>query len=402
MATGAWTGLGALATNPLRTVLSTLGVVIGVAALVAILALGDGLERFTRAQIEQTTDLQEIVVAPRTTRMIDGISVRVEDVPVFTAADRDHLAAALGGGFTVARTLTGSTRVVPPDSTREVGLLVVATDAPDASGLRAEVATGSFLVPGDSSAILLSAAASAVLFPRSAPVGDSVRFEGRAFRVAGVLAGSADERPLRTWVPITGTTSAWLAAPGRAVTLAVRAARIEDVERGTATIEEWVRSRFAGQEDALSVQSSRARVRQASQAMMVFKLALASIAAVSLLVGGIGIMNVLLASVSERTREIGVRKAAGARSRDIHAQFLAESVAIAGIGSVIGILLGMGLALATAAIIRSLSEAPVSAAFTWQSLAAAAAAAIVIGLVFGTYPARRAARLSPIDAIRHE
>ena len=114
-------------------------------------------------------------------------------------------------------------------------------------------------------------------------------------------------------------------------------------------------------------------------------------------------MNVLLASVAERTREIGIRKATGARHRDILIQFLAESVAITGVGSLAGVLLGLATGFGVAAFMRAQAEgAKVQAVFTWESAAIAVAAAVIVGLVFGIYPALRAARLSPIDAIRHE
>ncbi len=139
-----------------------------------------------------------------------------------------------------------------------------------------------------------------------------------------------------------------------------------------------------------------------NQGILIFKILMGAFTAISLIVGGIGIMNVLLASVAERTKEIGVRKAAGARRRDIVVQFLAESVVISLAGAIIGAVFGIAGAYLVAWIMRAQTLAQVYAAVTWQTLAVAMGAAILIGLIFGTYPALKAARLSPVDAMRYE
>jgi putative ABC transport system permease protein len=184
----------------------------------------------------------------------------------------------------------------------------------------------------------------------------------------------------------------------------VRAARVETVDSVKRLTEAWAARRLgpAWKDEASVATSSPMRLDQARRGIQVFKMVMGAFAGISLIVGGLGIMNVLLAAVTERTREIGIRKATGARQRDILIQFLSESVAITGAGSVLGVILGLAGAFAITAVIRSTSEAPIYAAVTWQTVAVAAAVSIVVGLAFGTFPALRAARLSPIDAIRHE
>jgi putative ABC transport system permease protein len=149
------------------------------------------------------------------------------------------------------------------------------------------------------------------------------------------------------------------------------------------------------------VQARAARAEQAAQGILVFKRLTGATTGISLLVGGIGIMNVLLASVLERTREIGLRRATDATRRDILRQFPAESVAISAFGATVGIVLGLVGSFGITALIRRFAQAAfIQASFSVGSLAAAAAASLLVGLLFGIWPARRASLLDPIDAIR--
>ncbi|HEY9427457.1 MAG TPA: FtsX-like permease family protein, partial [Gemmatimonadaceae bacterium] len=253
-------------------------------------------------------------------------------------------------------------------------------------------------------AALAKADSSSVALPASL-LGQTIQLQSHPYRVIGVLAAEKGmEERLAAIVPFTVATDASM--PSGDVEhpiLLVRASKVEGVDSARARTERWLSARYGAWQGKVKVQTEAAsRLKQASQGIMIFKLAMGSFAAISLIVGGIGIMNVLLASVLERTREIGVRKAIGARQRDILLQFLAESVAISGVGSVIGVVAGLAGAFGVTAVMRAKTEAIVFAAFTWPTLLVATAIAIAIGLAFGTYPALRAARLSPIDAIRHE
>jgi putative ABC transport system permease protein len=390
-------GLAALGANPLRTALSTSGVVIGVAALVSVLALGDGVERFTREQFANTTSLQSIVVSPRTSITVDGVRVPGTTFPTFTTADAQALLREVAGVSEVQMRMSGSGRIRLGDST---GAAIVTGFAAFPGGGEPALERGRW--PGAGEADSRVAVVTAGLATRLQ--GDTLVLEGQPWTVIGVLKAGASDSIHRVVVPVAIGASGMVPSEWpRAPDLILKAARIEEVEATKTKIEQWLAARDASWKSGVTIQTQTARARQARQGVLLFKILMGAVTGISLIVGGIGIMNVLLASVAERTREIGIRKAAGARHRDILVQFLAESVAITGVGSLAGVLLGLATGFGVAAFMRAQTEgANVQAVFTWSSAGVAVAAAVIVGLVFGIYPALRAARLSPIDAIRHE
>jgi putative ABC transport system permease protein len=231
-----------------------------------------------------------------------------------------------------------------------------------------------------------------------------VLLNGRPLTVIGIAEAKPRE-PMEAWVPlgVAAKVTMRIAQLGRPVQLVATARRVEEVEATQQGAERWLASRYGAEwKDKVDVGSNLERVKQATQTFQVFKILIAAITGVSLLVGGIGIMNVLLASVAERTREIGIRKAMGARNHDVMLQFLSESVAITSAGATVGVLLGFAIAFTAAWVMRLQTRAPVHAAVTPGTVLFAAFASIAVGLSFGLYPALRASRLSPIDAIRHE
>ena len=239
--------------------------------------------------------------------------------------------------------------------------------------------------------------------PAESAVGMQIRLRERPRTVIGVRASPGNETAGSAYVPLEAVADALAPTPRpRAPELVLQAASVEAVPLVQREAERWLGERYGDWKRIARVAANQTRVAQASQAILVFKGFMGAITGISLLVGGIGIMNVLLASVTERTREIGIRKAIGARSGDVLVQFLSESVAISGLGSFLGAALGLGGAFGITALIRQQTEARVYAAFSWGTVAVSALAAVTVGVAFGMYPALRASRLSPIDAIRHE
>lgn len=402
-------GTAALRVNPLRTSLSTLGVIIGVAALVAVLSLGDGMERSARERIGATTDLQAMSVASRTVENMDGDFFPLADTLALTEADIRAMAALPGAG-TTAVALEGRSEVRLLESGARRMARVHAMRGPVLAD--SAIAYGRALTLADNSAGAGDAVISHFLARRLAPdregipalVGQPLLVLGDTLRIVGILPRHAGDMFPTVQLPYA-TAESLLTRAGRTVlpTLIVRARTIEDVAPTKAGIEAILARRTPQWKQQFEVATYEGRAAQAAQGILIFKLLMGAITGISLLVGGIGIMNVLLASVSERTREIGIRRATGATRRDILLQVLSESVAISGFGSVVGIVVGLAGAFGITAAIRQFSSADfVQASFSWGSVLAAAAASLLIGLLFGMYPARRAAWLSPIDAIRHE
>ncbi|HEX6134747.1 MAG TPA: ABC transporter permease [Longimicrobiales bacterium] len=399
--------LETLSSHPLRTTLSTLGVIIGVASLVAILALADGLEAYARVQIAETTDLHGITVVPVTDEVRDGIRIRRDRAADFTEDDVAALREQLGADADMTLTITGSGRARVPGDTAVHGVLLAAVQ-PDARLVRPEqLLAGRYIedhdVAGDSAVVVVPSAAAAWLGEDAAAlVGRELIVDSAVHRIIGVV--EEDGEAVRLRIPLGAAVRRRLERPDRRVLLALRARNVEDVEPIRERVVQILAERHAdaGGADAFRASSNRARASQAREGFLLFRLVMGAIGGISLLVGGIGIMNILLASVFERTREIGIRRAAGARASDIRRQFLAEAIVISGAGAALGVLLGLGGAFGITAAIRQLSNAHIYAGFAWSSILVAAGAALIVGLAFGTYPARRAAGLSPIEAIRHE
>jgi putative ABC transport system permease protein len=399
-----------LRTNPTRTTLSTTGVIIGVAALVAAFSITDGVDLWARALIARESSVQDVSVTPRTSTVVAGRTIPLSGYPVLTAEDAERAKSEVPGVAQYALTLTGSAPVEYLDR-RATALLTLST-ASLADFTTLEVLGGRFFTASE----VTHSAPVIVLGHRLAEelaggrdalwlIGRAIKVSGRRREVVGVLAPPAigPEPDLAAFAPIRGGESLLDPTPDHKVpTLRLKANSIEAVEALRTQVLNWLAEQYGTRVEKLNVEVGTERLENTRQAMLLTKLLLGLLAGLILAVGGIGIMNVLLAAVAERTREIGIRKAVGARRADIQTQFLVESVTVTGAGSVIGFVVGIILAQAGTAVFRLWAHAPIYPVMHLYTGLLAAGSAITVGLVFGTYPARRAAELSPVDAIARE
>ena len=317
-----------LRTNPLHTLLSTLGLVVGVAALVAILSLGDGLEKYARDQISTTTSLEAIMVQSKTVERINGVSVARENIGRLEIEEARAISALLGDEAEVALQHNTNTLVTLPGDTLKAGVYIEATQPSMYNILRTEMAAGRFFNESDfassSPVVVLRYGIAARLTPEDGDienlVGNEVIVGDVSAEVIGILAGEADEQ----YPTIYGPYTFWPEAmendsPAR---MLIRAKDVANVPVLETSVKEWLDDNVQTGSDGFSVITSKARVEQVRKGIRVFKIVMGLITGISVLVGGIGVMNVLLIAIKERTREIGIRKASGAQRRDILFQFL--------------------------------------------------------------------------------
>jgi len=402
-------GADSLRSNPLRTVLATTGVIIGVGSLVAAFAITDGVEVWARALIARESSVQDVVVTARTREQVLGRSVAVHGYPVFTVDDAERAGAEVPGVMRHALTLNGRAETEFLGSRATVQLTLATASLADFAGLQLaggrfftrseEMRGASVVVLGHRTAMELAGVHDALwLLGRTIRIGDDRR------EVLGVLAPpvGGDEPDMIAFAPLRGGET--LLEPGapRTPALRLKARSIDAVDSLRTDVVNWLAERYGRRMEKLDVTVGTQRLENTRQGMLLSKLLLGLLASLILAVGGIGIMNVLLAAVVERTREIGIRKAVGASRRDIQTQFLVESVTVTTAGSAIGFAGGLILAYAGTAVFRRITGAGIFPVVHLSTPLIAIGAAVVVGVVFGTYPARRAANLSPIEAIARE
>jgi len=400
--------LRSLKVNKLRTALTMLGIMIGVAAVIAMVSVGAGAQARVAEQIQSLGS--NLIIALSGSSNAAGVRLGQGSQLTITEEDAAAIAREVPAVQVAAPSSRGNAQVVYGNLNWSTGIQGVTAEYFEARDWPVEVGRPVLQedVDGATKVALLGQTTALNLFGDADPIGQIIRIKKVPFTVVGLLSRKGQNSwgqdqddvilvPLSTAKKkVLGVSQANARSVG-SISIKVRAG--EDMTDAEAQIRELLRQRHRlqpYQDDDFWLRNLSEVLQTQEESSKVMTYLLAAIASVSLLVGGIGIMNIMLVSVTERTREIGLRMAVGARARDILTQFLVEAVTLSLIGGVIGILLGVG------------GSNAISALAEWRTVLAPSAIVLAfgfsaaIGIFFGFYPARKASRLDPIEALRYE
>ena len=400
--------LRALGTNWLRSMLTMLGIIIGVAAVITMIAIGGGAQQRVEEQMKSLgTNVMLVLPGAQTT---GGVRLGAQTGQTLTEEDALAIATEVPEVQATAPSLRTGVQVVAANANWSTAALGTTADYLEVRDW--PLATGRNFEPaeqaGSGKVVLLGQTVARELFGDADPIDQMIRVRKLPLQVIGVLSPKGQNSmgqdqddvvlvPLSTYRNrIQGMSAGRIKRVG-AISVKVREG--QSMAEASEKIRELLRQRHrlqSGADDDFSIRNLTEMLQAQEESSRVMALLLAAVAGVSLVVGGIGIMNIMLVSVTERTREIGLRMAVGARSRDILGQFLIEAVTLSLVGGAIGIVLGMAATWAIG------SFAGWQVLLSGQSILLAVGFSAAVGVFFGFYPAQRAAGLLPIQALRHE
>ncbi len=422
-------GLSAISANKMRSLLTLLGIIIGVAAVLAMIAIGDGAKEIVLQDAQKLGGANQFILLHTGYKRENNRRVRIRSNEYLTYEDVLAIEAECPSVSAVAPRIWNRAGVLiqaPGGAETRAGYNGV--DANYKNAFDWDVQEGRFITDEDvenaTKICVLGHEVATALFGNNSPLGQEIKVaEGSGsydrwgrkvgrrsterFKVVGILVPRG--RNLRfgasfdnlAFIPIS-TVQERFTGSDRLPDIVVYAHTVEEVPKAIEEVKAVLRKRHRNQDDFVQIFEMRLGIAQLEKISKVIKIALGSIAGFSLLVGGIGIMNMMLVAVSERTREIGLRKALGAQRLDILLQFLMEAVVLCGIGGTIGvglgILAGEGMALLAVKIVKIVPDWPAVLSTEWILISVSFSA--VIGISFGLYPAIKAASLSPIEALR--
>ena len=400
--------LQALRVNKLRSVLTMLGIVIGVAAVIAMIAIGGGAQQRVQEQIASLGSNLLIVIPGSVIQ--SGARLGLGNAQTLTESDYKAIQQEIPEVQVAAPVSRGNAQVVFGNTNWATSIQGVYNDYFEARewGL----IEGRLFDQGEISRFgkvaIIGKTVASQLFGEDNPIGEMVRIRGIPFEISGVAdgkvqSGMGQDQDDVIFVPLTTGRARLFGEPrgriARVGTILVKAHNGADTKYVEDRITELLRQRHRIQptmENDFQVRNLSEILKTQEAASRIMSMLLAAVASVSLLVGGIGIMNIMLVSVTERTREIGLRLAVGARSKDIMTQFLVEAMTLSTIGGGIGVLIGVGISLLVAWL------AAWNISLSILSILLAVGFSATIGIFFGYYPAKTAAKMQPIAALRYE
>lgn len=376
--------------NKLRAILTMLGIIIGVAAVIALTSLGMGA---SQSVSEEVSSLGSTTVSVS----LSGNSSDEEVVTYDELMSFEDLSEVEAVAPTVSTSSTLKNGTTSSEGVTVTGINNSYEDVNDIT-----VRSGRSIMDIDldnrNKVVVLGANVATELFGFSNAVDQTIKIDGTTFKVIGVLeeqgeelSGSVDDQVL-----IPFTTAQRFIGQTYVTSATVKMTSEDTVEIGMAKMEQDLYNQFGGDETSYSVRNQSSVSDALDSVSNTMTYLLAGIASISLIVGGIGIMNIMLVSVTERTREIGIRKAIGAKKKDIMLQFLIEAVVLSAFGGILGALIGLG----SAEVLSSMLDMTMQ--ITWWIVGGSVTFSILIGIIFGIFPANKASNLSPLEALRYQ